>query len=88
MKNYSLIALENIIDKVATHSVSKVRKIGGPRPEARQEEKGRRKVAKVISELAGAVGNRARCGKLHQGELEQESESCGRRQRRHQRGSA
>ena len=27
MKNYSLIVLENIIDKVATHSVSKVRKI-------------------------------------------------------------
>ena len=41
----------------------------GPRPEAGQEEKGRSKVATVISELAGAVGNRACCGKLHQGEL-------------------
>ena len=28
----------------------------GPRPEARKEEKGKRKVAKVTSEFAGAVG--------------------------------
>ena len=60
----------------------------GPRPEARKEEKGKRKVTKVTPEFAGAVGNRTHCGKLRQGELEQESERCGRRQRRHQRGSA
>ena len=28
----------------------------GPRPEARKEEKGKRKVAKVTPEFAGAVG--------------------------------
>ena len=29
----------------------------GPRPEARKEERGKRKVAKVTPEFAGAVGN-------------------------------
>ena len=39
----------------------------GPRLEARKEEKGKRKVAKVTPEFAGAVGKPAQCGKLHQG---------------------
>ena len=60
----------------------------GPRPEARKGEKGKRKVAKVTPEFAGAVEKRTHCGKIHQGELEQESERCRRRQRRHQCGSA
>ena len=51
-------------------------------------EKGKRKVAKVILEFAGAVGKQDTLRQLHQGELEQESELSGRRHRRHQRGSA
>ena len=53
----------------------------GPRLEARKEEKGKRKVAQVTPEFAGAVGKPAQCGKLHQWELEHESERCGRRQK-------
>ena len=60
----------------------------GPRLEARKEEKDKRKVAKVTLEFAGAVGKLDHCNKLHQGELKQESERCGRRPRGHQRGSA
>ena len=49
----------------------------GPRLEARKEEEGKRKVAKVTPEFAGVVG------KLNtsQGELSQESERCRRRHR-------
>ena len=45
--------------------------------------KGNRKVAKVRPEFAGVVGKQD-TGKLRQGELEQESERCGRGQRRHE----
>ena len=55
----------------------------GPEPEARQEEKGKRKAAKVTPEFAGAEGK-----VIVSRELEQESEHCRRRQRRHQRTSA
>ena len=55
-----------------------------PRLEARKEEKDKRKVAMVRPEW----DNRTHCGNLHQRELVQECERCGRRQRRHQRGSA
>ena len=46
------------------------------------------KVDGVEERVRVAVHNRTHCGKLPLGELEQESERCGRRQRRHQRGSA
>ena len=39
----------------------------GPRLEARKQEKGKRKVAKVTQEFAGAVENRTHRGKWHQG---------------------
>ena len=53
----------------------------GSGSEARMEEKGKRQVAKVRLEFAGAVENRTHCGKLFPGELEQEPERCGRRQK-------
>ena len=55
----------------------------GPGPEAGKEEKGKEKV--------GDFRDCSSCGKtghIAEGELEQESERCGRSQRRHQRGSA
>ena len=60
----------------------------GPRPEARKEKKGRRKVAKVTPEFSGPVGTQDTLRQIAHRELEQESEHCRRRQRRHQRGSA
>ena len=48
----------------------------GPRPEARKEEKGNSKVAKVGLGFAGCGENMTNCGKSHQGTLEQESERC------------
>ena len=45
-------------------------KDSGPRPEAREEEKAQRKVAKVTPVLAGTHS-----GNLHQGELQQQSEA-------------
>ena len=53
----------------------------GPRLEARKKEKGKRKVAKVTPEFAGAAGKQDTLQKMHQGELEKESERCGRRQK-------
>ena len=53
----------------------------GPRLEARKEEKGRRKVARVTREFAGVAETWTHRGALRQGELEQESERCGRSQR-------
>ena len=61
----------------------------GPRREARQEGKDKRKVAKVTPEFAGVMGKTGHiAATCANGELEQESERCRRRQRRHQRGSA
>ena len=58
----------------------------GPRPEARKEEKDKRKVAKGVTRVCWSCGEtRTECCKLHQGELEQESERCRRRPRRHER---
>ena len=58
----------------------------GPRLEARKEEKGKKKVAKVTPEFVGLVGklDTSRQTASRRGDLEQESERCGRRQRRHQ----
>ena len=50
----------------------------GPRPEARKEEKGKRKVTKVTPEFAGVVENRTHIGILSKGSWN----------KRHQRGCA
>ena len=48
----------------------------GPRPEARKEEKGQRKVANVSPEFAGAVEKQDTSRQIAPRELEKESERC------------
>ena len=59
-------------------------KTGGKKRRKRTRERWERRHQSLL-ELRG---NRTHCGKLREGELEQDSERCGRRQRRHQWRSA
>ena len=72
----------------STASAAKVKKErivlergSGPRSEARMEERGKRKVAKVTPEFVGAVGNLDTSRRIAPKELKQKSERCRRRQR-------